>query len=241
MSEQLFAQRRRAESMQRLRRKLKVLAMVMGIGLLIWLVWFSQVLSVRGVDVSGATSLKPDRIRDVAQVDMGQPLARVDTEAIAQRVETIPRVESADIGRGWPHTVDISVVERVAVGWIKSGGEIKVLDRHGVLFRSFEKPPKGLVDVHVDTDDAGDRKRTLKAVGKVLGDIKNGSPTLFDMLKKVEADSMDSVTFDLSKGRTVVWGSATDAAEKLRVLSPLLKLKASRYDVSAPEYPTTRK
>jgi cell division protein FtsQ len=38
----------------------------------------------------------------------------------------------------------------------------------------------------------------------------------------------------------VVWGSAEQNEEKAVVLRPLLKVDAERYDVSAPELPTTK-
>jgi cell division protein FtsQ len=36
-----------------------------------------------------------------------------------------------------------------------------------------------------------------------------------------------------------VWGSSDDGRRKLQVLTPLLGLEATRYDVSAPDQPTT--
>ena len=51
---------------------------------------------------------------------------------------------------------------------------------------------------------------------------------------------MDSITLTLADGRSVRWGSADESQRKVQVLAILLKQKASVYDVSGPEQPTTR-
>jgi cell division protein FtsQ len=58
--------------------------------------------------------------------------------------------------------------------------------------------------------------------------------------RRVRAQSMDSITLTLADGRSVRWGSADESQRKVQVLAILLKQKASVYDVSVPEQPTTR-
>ena len=56
----------------------------------------------------------------------------------------------------------------------------------------------------------------------------------------VVARSRDDVVLSLRGGALVQWGSAEQAEAKIAVLTALLPLKASYYDVSAPDLPTTR-
>ncbi len=241
MSSDRFAQRRRASKWQRIRRYVYAVAAIALVALIIWIIWWSNVLSVRTVEIAGETSLKPAVIRTAAQVRIGEPLARTDSAAIEKRVETLKRVESAAVGRSWPHTISIDVVERTAVGWVLNGGENEALDRHGVLFRSYKSPPKNLVQVKIGTDNIKVRERSLEEVAAVLYAINNRDPALFKKIQGVSADSIDSVTLNLTKGRIIRWGSAGETKAKLAVLDALLKIKARTYDVSAPEQPTTRR
>jgi cell division protein FtsQ len=55
----------------------------------------------------------------------------------------------------------------------------------------------------------------------------------------VEAASPDDISLVLSRGRTVVWGSAEQSARKARVLALLLRRHATRYDVSVPDVAVT--
>ena len=56
----------------------------------------------------------------------------------------------------------------------------------------------------------------------------------------VSVATVDQIELALRDGRTVVWGSAEDSAQKAEVLEVLLGQEASVYDVSVPSNPTTR-
>ena len=49
---------------------------------------------------------------------------------------------------------------------------------------------------------------------------------------------MDTISLVLRNGRTILWGSAEDSANKAEVLDVLLDRKAQVYDVSVPGQPT---
>lgn len=240
MSEQRFARRRRASTWRRVRRWLIGILVLIGAGVLVWLVWFSAVLGVRHVNIEGVETIKAADVMDKAAVVEGKPLARVDTTSIEARVASLERVESVQVTRGWPTTIKVDVVERHAVAWIRTGGTIRGLDRFGVDFRDYAKAPKGLDEVRVSSLAGGKRQDALVEAAKVIGIIRADDPDLDKAIKHVNAASKDSVELVLSKNRIVRWGSAARSTQKLAVLEPLLKLKARTYDVTAPEQPTTK-
>ena len=169
----------------------------------------------------------------------GRPLTRIDTVEIEARVASMERVQDVKVSRSLPHTIRIKVVERVAVAYARLGGEIHGLDQYGIAFRTFDAPPKGLLEVRVTTIDPRRRQQTLAAVASVVKAIK-GAPMRADV-KFISAATKDSIVLDLTKNRVVTWGSAGNAKRKLAVLNSLLKISAKEYDVSAPDQPTTRK
>jgi len=239
MTADRFFERSRAERRRRwLRIALGVLA-VGAVGALVWLVWFSSVLSVRDVEVAGRTTLKQSQVLDAAQVPVGRPLARVDVEAIEQRVSALDRVDTVDVGRSWPHTLSIEIVERKSVMWTRVDGQVRGIDRNGIAFRSYGSPPDGLLEATIDVTEARARLQTSEAVAEVVVQIGKRDPALRKEIQSVSAGSKDSIELTLTKDRTVVWGSSADGRRKLQVLTPLLQLDATRYDVSAPDQPTT--
>ncbi len=206
-----------------------------------WLVWFSATFGVRNVEVKGVETLTAPAVELAAAVPSGQPLIRVNTTQIEARVSLLPRVESVDVRRHWPNTIIVEVRERHAIAWIRDGTAIRGVDRFGVDFRSYAKRPRGLVEVRITANTPQRRQDALIEATKVIGIIHTKDPALASSIGYVRAGTKDSVELALTRGRTVRWGSAAESTAKIKVLTPLLKIKARTYDVSAPEQPTTRK
>lgn len=238
-TDERFEARAAYERRRRLKRVGIAVLVVAVVTTLVWLVMFSSVLAVRRVAVDGETTLKESQIRQVANVRIGQPLARVDVSAIEARVASMERVQSVTVSRSWLHTVRIEVVERTPVAWLTVGGTIRGLDRYGIDFRSYDKPPAKLLEADVTETDPRRRQQTLAAVAAVVQIIEDEDPALRKQVQAIDAASKDSIELNLTHGRTVVWGSRADASHKLTVLRALLRIDAKRYDVSAPDQPTT--
>ncbi|MCD9197552.1 cell division protein FtsQ/DivIB [Aeromicrobium wangtongii] len=235
-----FSERIRSERRRRwIRIAIAVLA-VAGLGALVWLIWFSSVLAVRDVEVAGRTTLKQAQVLRAAQVPAGRPMARVDLEAIEGRIAALNRVDTVEVSRSWPRTVSIRIVERKAVVWATVGGQVRGIDRNGIAFRSYGSPPKDLLEAKITLTDSRDRVQTFQAVAEVVVAITGQDPALLRQIRSVSAASKDSIELELDEGRTVVWGSSDKAERKLVVLDSLLAIDAARYDVSAPDQPTTR-
>lgn len=240
MTEKLFKQRRRAA---RWRRVKPYLFGVLGVALVagfVWLVWFSHVLTVRKVDVVGMSTLSSASIRDQAQAPMGVQLARIDREAIAVRIARMERIKHVDVGRRWPHTVRITVEERRPVAWVWSDAQIRQVDEDGVDFRTLSQKPKKLVEIRIQTLDPRRRQQALESSARVITFLRAHARDLLAQTRYVSASSQDSIRLELDRNRTIVWGSVERPEKKLTVLRALLGVRAERYDVSAPEQPTTK-
>ncbi len=129
----------------------------------------------------------------------------------------------------------------MAIAYAQLGGEIRAIDRYGIAFRTLRSRPKGLLEVSVNVVDPRQRQQTLAAVASVVESINEKDAPLRTHVQSITASTKDSIVLDLTKGRTVTWGSAGNAERKLAVLNSLLRISAKQYDVSAPDQPTTRK
>jgi cell division protein FtsQ len=223
---------------QRRRRRWRITAVVLAVVLVLagaWAVWFSSLFEIRGVEVSGTEHVPLERVVRTAEVPVGTPLLRLDTESVARSLRELPAVESVRVERNFPHTVRIAITERSAVAWIDRSGTPWAVDPSGVVYRPLNAEPSHLPQLDVDVDD----RRVVAATARVAADIADGDRELLGETDTITAETRDSIELALSKGRTVVWGSAEDARAKLAVLGPLLQIEARSYDVSAPERPTT--
>jgi cell division septal protein FtsQ len=76
----------------------------------------------------------------------GVQLFRLDLGKLRSRVEAIPWVESATLVRAFPNQLEVRLVERQPVGFLNVGGEIKLIDRDGVI---LEPPQRARFDFPV--------------------------------------------------------------------------------------------
>lgn len=214
----------------------RVVALLVLIGLMVgavWLFYFSDVLAVKDVEVHGTRTLASEEVREVAGVPSGQPLARVDLEAIRARVAALAVVRDAEVTRTWPDRVRIDIEERVAIAVVDIGGRTRGMDSEGVVFRDYPEPPPGMPKVSTSTDTGSDALREAALVVEAL------PAEISRRVDHVEVATIDQISLVLRDGKSVVWGSAEDSDEKAEVLAGLLQQPARTYDVSVPGQPTT--
>ncbi|MFI9362986.1 cell division protein FtsQ/DivIB [Kitasatospora sp. NPDC053057] len=231
----------------RLSRRGIVVLSVLGaavLGVLAWVVFFSSVLDVRDVAVQGATDdkLTSDQVRGAVGGLADGPLARVDLDGVRHRVEAIPRVAKAEVWRGWPHTLQVKVVQRTAVAAVKGDdGQFTQVDASGVSFATEAAPPQGVPVVELrlsqpakDVDGVISRPQLVQGAVAVAAGLP---PEIAKRAGSVLVHSYDDIELQLSGGATVRWGSPEQADRKARVLLALMKQKGTVFDVTAPEAP----
>ncbi len=229
-----FLRRQRARRWLVWRRVLLVVLPVVAAVTLVWLVFFSSVLSVKGAVVEGTSVLSKAEVAQVADVPVGVPLATADLAAVQARVEALAPVASAEVSRSWPDRIRIDVTERTAVAVTQREGVWRGLDEEGVLFRSYPKRPAGLPEVRMKASTPVD---ALAESAQVVAALPSAILTRVSYL---DVQTIDDISFTFRNGSRVTWGSADESAAKAEVLQVLLKRDARVYDVTAPGRPTIR-
>lgn len=233
-----FARRRLRARIRRLRPVLYAAVALVVVVTLIWLVFFSSVLTVRSVKVTGNGTIGTARIERAAQVPMDEQLIHVDLAAIQARVESIPAVESAAVSRSWPHAITIRVTPRVPIAIVDRGTGLQAVDAHGVLFGTYQHAPADLPVLRTEPNV------TAAALAEAAQVVISLPGSIAGRVEHVDAESPDEITLHLSGGVTVVWGSSQDSSAKAEVLAALLahvtkKHPVSRINVTVPGKPTT--
>ncbi|MET9608364.1 FtsQ-type POTRA domain-containing protein [Streptomyces sp. NPDC006512] len=207
-----------------------------------WVLYGSSWLRVEKVTAAGTEVLTPEQVLSAAAVPVGAPLMGVDTDEIAQRLRTrLPRIDSVDVVRSWPHGIGLKVTERKPVLLIKKDAEFVEVDASGVRFDTVAKPPAGVPVLELDAAGSPSARRfdEQRLLGEAVA-IAGGLPdAIAAETVQVKVRSYDSVVLELTRGRTVVWGSGELGEAKGRALTALLKAapKADHFDVSVPTAP----
>lgn len=205
------------------------------VGLLVWLVFGTAVLGVRDVRVVGAESVDPAAVRVAVAVPPDVPLARVDLDAVRDRVQAIAPVDRAVVSRDWPGTLLVEVVERTAVAAVPVAGRFVLVDDDGVAYRTVNRKPAGLPLarlVHPGPDDVNTRA-ALTVLSALTKELR-------EELLAVSVEAPARIRLELRGDRTVVWGDDTGSDTKAKVSTALLERKGDTIDVSAPGVVTIR-
>lgn len=230
-----FARRQWARRWLSLRYVLALVALVALLAASTWLVFFSTTLQVKRIDVVGNALLSDARVREIADIPLGDQLALVDLARADARVASLAEIRSVDVTRTWPDTVRIEVAERTAVAVVELAGRLRGLDAEGVVFREYQRVPRGMPRIRPGSAAGTDALREAATVVSALPD------DLATRVDHVEVTTIDQITLVMRDQRQVLWGSAEESELKAQVVDRLLAAqKASYYDVSVPGNPTYR-
>ena len=229
-----FAERPRAERRRRWRRRALLLAVLVLFAAAAWVLGWSDLFGVRTIEVVGVQRAPANFVVLTSDVEIGTPLARVDTEAVARKVEDLRVVADVSVERIWPHTLRITVHERQAVTVARRGDTLRLVDAAGIDFANAASLPRQLPLLDVDLDLASPDE-----VAAGMAVVEGIPRTLARRVATVEVRSPDDVRLRLRSGAVVFWGDASAMAHKADVLAALLPQHAQRYDVRAPDAPTT--
>jgi cell division protein FtsQ len=201
--------------------------------ILVFLVYFTPLLGVRTVQVSGNSSLPERDVLAAADVRLGKPMLQVDSSEIQSRLQAMPSVASARVELSWPSTVRLDVVERVPVAFLANGGGVRLVDAGGMTFADLPQPPPGLPELRVRaaTGDDPVTRAALTALVSLPAAVRGD-------VTAVTAQTPHDIRLLLTGNREVDWGDASQSERKAAILPPLLTRPGRVYDVTSPALPT---
>jgi len=203
------------------------------VALTIWLLYFSSLFAVHHISISGEQTIAAAEIESAAKVPFDTPLIDADLGRIRQRVQAMPGIESATVSRSWPQTISITVVERMPVAVVATKTGLRNIDANGVLFGHRPRRPAGipLINLAGNVD-----KSALEGAVTVAASLP---PSILKQVTSITVRTMDDIRLNLTQGRHIRWGNASDSATKAEVATALLRLHRRVIDVSVPSNPAT--
>lgn len=237
--------RRRA----RLRRTLTVLALLalLAIG---YAVERSPLVALSEIQVSGTERLDPDAVIAAADLELGTSTLRLDLDAAAARVRTLPLVGDVDATRVDPLTVRIAVVERQPLLVATTGRDGVLVDGEGVVVARGSED--GLVPIVLPAGAVlpapGRPVAALPMLAAAHAIHDQLPPELRQRVARIEAHSVEDVDLRLrmpdAEPVLVHLGRAERVDEKVRALLAVLAdvgdVAVSSIDVRAPATPVVR-
>lgn len=200
---------------------------------------FTPVMSVRHIEITGATSVNSAEVEQALARLSGTPLALVDEGEVRAALEPFALIQRYALERIPPDTLLVRIEERVPVVSIEQDGAFLQYDAAGVLVGSAEAAPAG-----VPVADGRVRELDSEAFLSAAQVLRDMPAELRAQVVGVSASSGQDVLFALGSGAEVMWGGPDDTARKAAVLTAmftsLVDVPVSYFDVSSSEAPVFR-
>lgn len=217
-----------------------VLVTLVVIGLAVAAVAFLPAFRIDTVAVRGTGYVDPAAVRSAVSDARGTSILRVSTGDLERSARAVPGVRTASVRRSWPHSLTVTVTERVPLATVSEHGTTVVVDGSGVPLPDRAGTGRHLVPLAVgdgSTDPSGATRAMLDVVGSLPSSLR-GRVTA--VTSTTASDVTLAVTTEHHGSKTLVWGTAQDGSLKARVTAALLEADGTVIDVSSPVAPVTR-
>ncbi len=238
---------RRDEGRRRLR---AVAGVVAAVALVVagWALLHTPPFSARVVTVTGShPHTTTAAIVAAAGLEHAPPLVSVNTGAVAAKVETLPFIATAQVGRHWPDGLTIAVTERVpAVAMAGPRTAWTVLDGAGRALEVLPTQPAGVLVLVVHTAAGSLPPPGIGATlpsdarpGLVVG--RSLPPAFSAQVVSVTTAPDGTMDLALNSGITVHLGTNSDLAAKYEDVAAIIAHGSlqgkTTIDVSVPQSP----
>jgi cell division protein FtsQ len=200
-----------------------------------WALLGSSLLVVRHVRVSGNRGVPAAQVSAASGIELGTPLARLNSAAAERRIERIPQVLSALVSRSWPDTVMVLIRLRTPQLAVASAAGFELVDAHGVAVATTASRPAGMPLLKSPPA----RLRDSPAVAAAAAVLTSLPAPVRARVLAVTDTPVAGVTLALRGRVSVRWGDASRAAAKATELQALLRTGARYVDVSSPQAAVT--
>jgi len=239
-----ISRRRQAVARTKKRRSLMRALVAGGVLLAVWIAFFSPLLAVREIALSGAKRTTAEDIARVVDLDSSNNLLLLRADEVEAAVKKLPWVKSVSVDRKLPGTVKLTVTERSPAMAVALGEQRYLIDRRGRVLSPTESAEglPVLAGLQESLPEPGDRLRSAELNG-ALQAFSAFPRKLQRDVEAVFAPTVERITFQLSDGIQVRFGAAEDTRSKIEVLEVLLaRLRregrgALYVDIRVPEAP----
>jgi cell division protein FtsQ len=85
------------------------------------------------VQVTGNEYVPKGRVLEVFSADRNRSVLRIPLNERRRQLETIPWVEQATVRRALPNRIEVEIVERTPIAFLREGSDLALVDVHGVI------------------------------------------------------------------------------------------------------------
>jgi cell division protein FtsQ len=168
------------------------------------------------VELTGTQYVPRARVLEIFATDRNRSVLRIQLDERRRQLETIPWVEHATVRRALPNRVEIEIVERTPIAYLRQGSDLSLVDAHGVI---LERPTKGAFHFTVVTGISPetateDRERRMELYAGFAQQIEAARPGALEKVSDVDLADVNDLKANLTglAGGSAGTGAASNSA-----------------------------
>ena len=190
----------------------------------------THVFELRHIEVRGTDILHKAEVIDAMQIPVTGSIFDVQLDNIQTRLEQLNYVAGVRLGRLFPHTLFVDVVENQPLAYV-AAPEYYLISMEGLALPlphgKFEValPTVSGIDNVLECLDKGTIRGHLQLgqAWEMLANIKSRYPDIYNDLSEMVFDGADGITLYLSKSSTAVRLGTDQLTERIALLDAFLK------------------
>lgn len=117
-----------------------------------WMMTAGAGFTLDRVELSGRAHADARQVKEALAIHQGEPILALPLAEIKTRLEQIPEVKTAVVGRSLPGTLRIYITERVPAALWQANGNVQLIDREGVVLARDKYHEKMALPIVVGAD-----------------------------------------------------------------------------------------
>ena len=225
--------RKKKKISKKARKRKRIIKLILLLLILIGITVFamiSPIFNIQNVKVEGNEKLTSQKIISLSGIKEGENIFRINKKNIIKKVKEDSYVESVNISRKIPNTININIEERKVAYQIKVIDGYTYIDYQGYILEttsSKENVPL-LEGLKVTQDELLNQKRLqnedIKALRKILKIMDTAkSSDISKLITKIIVENDEYVLELESENKVVYLGDATDMTNKILYLKVILE------------------
>lgn len=166
------------------------------------------------VELTGNHNVSRANVLDIFRPDRGGSVLSVPLDERRRQIESIPWVEQAVVRRALPQTLQVEIVERTPIAFLRDGNDMELIDVHGVI---MDRPFQGRFHFPVITGINSDmpldqREKRMQLFAGFLQQLGSARAGSLEEVSEVDlSDAHDlraSLTGLQAPGASESWGDS---------------------------------
>lgn len=160
------------------------------------------------IQIAGNNHLTRPQLLAIFGEDVDRNILTVPLAARRAELEQLPWVEHATVMRLLPNRIRVAIVERTPIAFVRQGGQISLVDAHGVL---LDMSPDSLAMNHysfpvvtgiTQNEPLSTRAARMELFQRFLNDLDAGGTKVSDKLSEVDLSSPEDVKALVPSGQS---------------------------------------